>query len=683
MCAFFEKRLHGALPHGGAQGGPQLSISELLFGPFWGTAERLGGSLGVLERSEGQWCPEAAWARRAQGDGTARALALLRFRVNRLSRLLSVCDCWASNVGSHLALWLDSHMHLVLACETRQSGPSRADSAGCAALELCDFRFIPDDLVMALRFALGGNGSVAGAAPVAALYARVMCNMSVCKTLAAVLRPLRSSTSVKKCVCSAVARCILGMTTNKASFHTRVAVHRMISAGLDDFFDMAVRAAEAHARPVVFMCLREHGMHCVSEDLSLSAFLRTVPKWNVYHANVVATMDSLRVGLKSDSQGKPTTQSGSYIEHICTVADDRFACFARNAKRVPGLVSRERSKIVPVGDLCKSIKRARDRARDEKAIATENFADPAGVGTRNLVKFTRMPAGENFAWNDIRQTLGTQAAENAFVNIIAAMTQGPAGVKALLAAAHPPSPSFAVAGDCLQLVRTASAVRSYKLPAAYTALQRKAVANRFSDTRCAEQEQIKRAAHILWCAGCGAVKNFVVGVGKKNENSHASHGYKRICHDGEELKCDERRLYECCKTVPIKRIALLSLGAAADPADPADPATSCCVDIFGCAYVLTTCCGRIATLDSLCYTAQAPLVCARCAKAEQHAANAGPLTRICHFCTQAVVRKKGSFTGKFLDSSQRMQMLTFCKRHTRVWMRREAGRCSLTLLHPR
>jgi len=670
LCAFFEKRLSG-------EGDRPLS---LLFAPFWDTAESYSGDLDTIEL-EGQWAAPTKWGSRARDDGTDRALALLRYRVNRLSRLLSVCDCWAPNVGSHLALWLDSHMHLVVACESRRSGPTRRDTAWCTTLELCDWRFVPDDLIMALRLTLGGNGAVdtGRASKLAGLYTRVLSNMSICKTLATVLGPMKSQDTVKKCVCAAVTRCILGISTNKASFETRKAVHMMLNVGLNDYFDMTVEAAAAHARPVVFMCLREHAMHCVGEDTSLSVFLQTVPKWKIYAANVTATMDSLRVGIKTLAPPLPVTP---LIGRICTIADDRFACFARNAKRVPGMVSREGSKCVNITEFCKTMKRARDRARDEKAIATENFSYPAGLGTAGLTHFNGMLAGENFDWRYIRAMLrergGTdsnpRAAEEAFIHIINVMKQGVASVRALFVTESlkvttgPFSTSFAVAGDCIQLIRTAGSVRRYTLPRLYTSMQRAAIAKRFSDTTCTERETIARASHLIWCVGCGAIKNFVIGGGKKNENSQASHGYKRICHDGEDLKCDERRLYECCKRVPLKRIALLGdVGVT----DLTQPLKSYCVDIFGSAYVVTTCCGRIATFDSLRCTRTSALMCERCVKAGEVAAQAGPTVRVCHFCEQPVVRKKGCFTGRFTDADDKSQLLTFCKRHTRYFMKRE------------
>jgi len=649
-----------------------------LFGPFWETVASYDASDVSSIDINGQWAAPAKWARRAQEDGSECALALLRYRVNRLSQLLSVCDCWAPNIGSHLALWLDSHMHLVVACEERRSGPKRSDSGRCAMLEICDWRFVPDELIMAMRLTLGGNGAVDSghASKVASLYARVLSNMSICKTLANVLKPLKSHEMVKKCVCAAVTRCILGITTNKASFDTRKAVHKMLVTGLDDFFGMTVTAAEAHTRPVVFMCLREHAMHVVGEDTSLSLFLRTVPKWKTYAFNVHATMDSLRVGIKAISS--PLSE-GNLINHICTVADDRFLCFARNAKRVPGMVSREGSKSTNVKEFCKTVKRFRDRARDEKAIATENFSDPGGVGATGLTEFNSLLAGQNFDCEFIKKLLvdrgGTasdpRAAEYDFVRITTAMKQGVAGLRELFeeeARDNVPKPfssSFAVAADCMQLVRTASAVRSYVLPRAYTDAQLTVINKRFSDTMCTEKERISRASDILWCAGCGAIKNFVIGGGKKNENSQASHGYKRICHDGDSLLCDERRLYECCKRVPLKRVALMR-------ASETQPGyESYCVDIFGCAYVVTTCCGRIATLDSLRSTTKSALVCERCVKAVETAAQAGPLLRCCHFCEIPVVRKKGAFGGRFLDAEGKSQLLTFCKRHTRAFMKRE------------
>jgi hypothetical protein len=675
LCAFFEKRLQG-------EGGKPLT---LLFGPFWETVESYDESFDTVDL-EGQWCAPSSWGTRARDDGTGNALALLRYRVNRLSRLLSVCDCWGSNVGSHLALWLDSHMHLVVACESRRSGPTRGDSARCTDLRMCDWRFVPDDVIVALRLTLGGNGAVDNGriSKMAGLYARVLSNMSICKTLSNVLKPLKTHETIKMCVCAAVTRCILGITTNKASFETRKAVHKMLDVGLDDFYDMTVKAAAEHARPVVFMCLREHAMHCVGEDTSLSVFLQTVPKWKVYAANVTATMDSLRVGLNSLSTPLPNVP---LIGLISTIADDRFVCFARNAKRVPGMVSREGSKCVNITEFCKTMKRARDRSRDEKAIATENFSDPSGVGAAGLTRFNEMRTGENFDWEYISMILKERggspsdwkAAEDAFVQIISVMKQGVASVRALFVAeslkstSAPFSTGFSVAGDCMQLIRTAGSVRKYTLPHIYTNMQRAAITKRFSDTTCSERDRIARASHLIWCVGCGTIKNFVVGGGKKNENSHASHGYKRICHDGDDLKCDERRLYECCKRVPLKRMALLEDvdADASQPTQKVQSLKSYCVDVFGVAYVVTTCCGRIATFDSLRCTKTSALMCDRCIKAGDIAAQAGPMVRVCHFCEQPVLRKKGCFTGRFIDVNDKSTLLTFCKRHTRHFMKRE------------
>jgi len=133
------------------------------------------------------------------------------------------------------------------------------------------------------------------------------------------------------------------------------------------------------------------------------------------------------------------------------------------------------------------------------------------------------------------------------------------------------------------------------------------------------------------------------------------------------LKCDERRLYECCKRVPLKRVALL---AETDGGEPG-AMESYCVDVFGTAYVVTMCCGRIATFDSLRCTKTSALMCERCVKASEIASLAGPMTRVCHFCEQPVVRKKGCFTGRFVNADDNSQLLTFCKRHTRYFMKRE------------
>jgi len=55
------------------------------FRPLLGDGGSYAGDWDAID-IEGQWCSPAEWGQRARDDGTEFTLALLRYRVNRLSR---------------------------------------------------------------------------------------------------------------------------------------------------------------------------------------------------------------------------------------------------------------------------------------------------------------------------------------------------------------------------------------------------------------------------------------------------------------------------------------------------------------------------------------------------------------------------------------------------------------------
>jgi ribosomal protein L24E len=644
LCAFFDKRLPDA---------------SLLFGPFWSFLES------APEACEGQWKIEQTWFERAALDGSGQALKLLVFRVNRLCRLLSLSDCWSSSIGRHLGFWLDTHMHLVLSCEKRRSGPVH-DPVGTGTLFLYDWRYVPEDVTAALSLSLGGGGATWAKGTsihrLACLFSRCLNNMSVNKSLGAIFAQFENDSVTKKTICCAVTRCLLGGYAGcgaRASFHVRRAVHLMAADGVDSYFETITRVVEAQHRPVVLLCLREYAVYCVEQDMSLNTFLNHSTKWGTYAHNVMATTDSLRTILLSQYNVKIKC----LLRWLSSDDGVYFAHFSRHAKRVPGITYRGAGKQVSPSEMTKMIRRYRDRMRAEKAIATESFFDPDGIGTTGLCFFRELKAGELLPLSYVRECLNCEDAVKAFAKILTAMREGTSAARLILEA---PPPEFERASDCLELFRHSCESRRYRLPPSYSLLQLAALQKRFKDTTCENDEIMRRGAELLCCTGCRTVKNFVLIDGKKEQNAHVSHGYKRVCHDGSRLLCDEKRLYRCCKNVPLKRYSFI------EKVSPEHSTSTFVLEIFGVAYVTTTCCGHISSLDSTRAIPGSPITCKRCHDDTMDSLKDPTVpVRSCHFCEQHVLRKKGSFTGIFTDENDSQRQLTFCKRHSRKFMKRE------------
>jgi hypothetical protein len=273
-----------------------------------------------------------------------------------------------------------------------------------------------------------------------------------------------------------------------------------------------------------------------------------------------------------------------------------------------------------------------------------------------------MPAGELLTKKWFYDFLGSVEAIAAFAKILTTMRMGLTDVRQLIAS---PPPRFERAADCLELLRHSCASRRYRLPPTYARLQLAALQKRFKDTSCQVDEILRRGATLLCCTGCSTIKNFVVGAGKKDQNAHVSHGYKRVCHDGSHLLCDEKRVFRCCKTVPLKSYVFIEPHAADGP-------VSNVLEIFGAAYTITTCCGHVVLLDKTHAVVGSPITCQRCTDEIVNVTKSSTIVfRCCHFCEQPVLRKKGSFTGIFTDGTDSLRQLTFCKRHARGFMKRE------------
>ena len=101
-----------------------------------------------------------------------------------------------------------------------------------------------------------------------------------------------------------------------------------------------------------------------------------------------------------------------------------------------------------------------------------------------------------------------------------------------------------------------------------------------------------------------------------------------------------------------------------------DASGSRCVEIFGQAYVVTTCCGRLATLECVSTTAEEIFSCAKCTR-DTVIKRQSSHAKTCRFCNEIVPKQKGSFTGLFAEGDGTVRMHTFCKRHSRSFMRRE------------
>ncbi len=640
------------------------SVLEALFAPFWTSTSKL------KQRSRTSpnpaWVVRPEWRERAARDGTTDALALLEFRINRLCKLLSVCDCWPTSVGKHLAHWLDSHAHLALIVE-RGKLPLTMDAAtgeppsGSSALSLTDWRHVADEHTFGIREALCARQiSHKTMSSCGTFYSKLVGNLAVCKTLVDTIGSFANTAERKEMVCAAVARCLLGYDAHKADFGLRLAVHRTLSEGADEACRKILARAADEGAMVVFASLREFVVRVAVDDGSLFEHVRKKTKWPVYAANALHVAETIRVNCRSND----VVYSG--MDDALRADKEEERLIVRSCKKVPGIISRNtrgnRERLC-LADALKIV-----AAERNKASATTKNAP--GHGMRNnfggsifsILADPRCRDGR-VDYESVRALLARENAEATFVEVSRIVTTGALDeflelVRASVLEGGRFGREMGAVCDAMELIHHANRVRSYPLPRSVGDAQREAARRYFRDKSCDDAEIFRRRGEIVWCSGCGKVKNFVITSKSNEEQYHSTSGYKRVCHERGDIYCDEKRTYPCCRNVPLHRSSAM------------DASGSRCVELFGQGYVVTTCCGRLAALECVSTTPDEIFSCAKCTR-ETVIKRSSSLAKTCRFCNEIVPKQKGSFTGLFAEADGTVSTHTFCKRHARSFMRRE------------
>ena len=678
LCAFFEKRMRGEEAKSG-------ELMDALFGPFWTSVERFGKATTGRRRPGGaqHWRAHDEWRRNAELDGTADALALLEFRINRLCKLLTVCDCWPSNVGRHLAHWIDSHVHLALEVEKRRGGPTRdgtnESSPGARWLSLTDWRCVDPLDVVAMREAAVMPTRAATRnkeCSRATFYRKIIDNVTACKNMGAILRSFATDQSRRKTTCAALVRCALGYDAHRANFALRMAAHAALAEGPSVACERAIEAVEKGGSTTVFVAVREFVVRTIAMDADASAHLARKPRWDAYAANVVHAAETVRVRTRdrrTNTEGARLVFEDAFI--VSSSADDAMA-LTRVCKKVPGPFVRNVNRSIHVSEACKIVRRIRNRTNAKQFFGGgDTFDDSGGSIVESLRRASDRDAGASFDHGDLARVLRTEGSRRLFVEASLAMRLNADAFRAIVqresTAADaevgvPFSRDFGLVSDALELMRHYANVRTHALPESIAERQRDAVRRNFADRTCDDAEMFRRRGEILWCVGCKKVKNFVVSSDKKNTDNHIATGYTRVCHVGEDLVCDEKKTYPCCRALPLERATVL------------DASRSRCVHIFGTAYVVTTCCGKLATFGHVTCSSDEVFACQKCvtrrlaeASASRDKEGGGTRQRTCRFCSETVGKQKGSFTGTFTEEDGAERTHTFCKRHVRTFMRRE------------
>ena len=653
LCAFFGKRLRGL---------DSESVLDALFAPFWTSTSKLKPRRRTSPNPA--WVVRPEWRERAARDGTTNALALLEFRINRLCKLISVCDCWPTSVGKHLAHWIDSHVHLALIVEEGKvpltadavSGESRP---GSSALTLTDWRHVADEHTLGIREALCVRQiPQKTATPCGVFYSKLVGNLAICKTLGETIGNFADTPEREEMICAAVARCLLGYDAHKADFGLRLAVHRSLSEGTGEVCRKIIARAADGGAMTVFASLREFVVRVAVDDGTLFEHVKKKTKWPVYAANALYVAETIRVNCRS----KDVVYSR--MEDALRADKEEERLLLRNCKKVPGIVSRntkgKRERLCLV-DVLKTLAIESNRESTSKNTLGDGMIN-AGGGVFPILADSRCRDGR-VGYERIRGLLARAKAESTFVEIARFVATGAlVDIRELARTSVLEGRRFGremgAVCDALELIHHNNRVRSYALPKSVGDAQREAAKRYFKDKSCDDAEIFRRRGELVWCSGCRKVKNFVITSKSNEEQCHSTSGYKRICHESGDIYCDEKRTYPCCKNVPLRRSSVM------------DASGSRCVEIFGQAYVVTTCCGRLATLECVSTTAEEIFSCAKCTR-DTVIKRQSSHAKTCRFCNEIVPKQKGSFTGLFAEGDGTVRMHTFCKRHSRSFMRRE------------
>lgn len=622
-----------------------------LFKPFWSESDRYV-TLPVVPGNRGkQWEIPGSWTNRAETDGTLRALRLLDFRINRLLGLLFVSDCWDSAIGLHLAHWLDTHMHLVIECERRKSGPSRECTVHEEVLRVCDWRHERRAHVLAIRemFCAGK-----GVNPLGEMYFKVVNNMALCKTQEKNLTETAEGTEWRETLKQAFVRCVLGTGPNKADFSLRKSVHESLREDGSHLFDLVKKFSGES--PILFVAVREYIINSVRRDNPTLVYAEKTPKWTHFSENVRNCGEMIRLILRE------RVGDGDLFHHKLVVSEAEKQSLLRMSRKVPGLFFRKKKEVMTLTQVCKVLKRQRGKCEKRPSTAVEEHLNAETTATEGTRLMRTLRLGQQLPCSFITTTLrrSGNAACGSFVAIAEAVKKGADALSQkaneLASAAFDSEDGFAVAQTCVEMMRQCESSFEMRLPEKFAERQKKAAERRFP---CLEKEEAwKRASELVWCDGCRCVKNFIRS-GNKAEHRLA-HGYKRVCRSDTDIMCFEKKRFLCCRNVPLRTKRLV------------DEEGSTTVNLFGTTYVVTTCCGFMSKLESVGSFEEEPLCCGQCF-AEKNEKNVIEETRTCRYCGEIVIKTKGGYTGRFLvdEGEEKVETLSFCKRHTRAFMRKD------------
>lgn len=643
LCAFFNKRITGKDAEATMSG---------LFAPFWSETET-HAALPDISRNRGkQWEIPSLWRSRAEEDGTLRALTLLDFRINRLLGLLFVSDCWEGIIGLHLAYWLDTHMHLVIECERRKSGPTRDCTVHEDVLRLCDWRHERTTHLVAVREIFCTEKGISSLGD---MYFRVVNNMAMCKTRDKIFAELEMVAESRDAFREAFVRCVLGTGPNKADFSLRKSLHGALRDDGKKLFDLIEDFCGKNECPIFFVAMREYIVDAIRKDLPLLLYARTTPKWMQFSENTRNCAEMIRLILRAKSG------NGDLFSDKLVVSEEQKQSLLRLSRKVPGLFSRTKREFMSLTQVCKILKRQRGKSTTRPWTVVEEHVNAEMVATEGTRLMRTLRLGDPLPFFFVLKTLresGDRACQ-IFVAIAEAAKLGSEALSQKVSEVvevdnlHVKEDGFSKVHTCLELMKHCESSFEMRLPDRFAEKQRRATERRFPRLRGADAWT--RASELVWCDGCKTVKNFIES-GKRSE-TRVAHGYKRVCRDENEIMCFEKKRFLCCRNVPLRTRKLI------------DGEKSITATLFGTTYVMTTCCGNITALEMASPWEDEPLCCQRCVSLKNTKMLESVVT--CHYCGEIIKKKKGTYTGQFLTDDGKAQKLTFCKRHTRSFMKKD------------